>query len=290
MASARNRSRRSDGLVRGSIHRFIEADGPSHSRSFAFQSMFVLLSGFIGLMGLAGVLGIDVLRSTIEELLLGLSPGPAGAVLEEAVRRGFGVIGALLGLGAAITSGTLAMAQFQRSANRLLGNEEDRPTVRRYVVGLLLALSSGVLLASGALILAGGEALVAGAGAEVGSLWEVVRWPLGVVVAGLAILLLYWVAPQGRPGSRGSMLVGSAVAIVLWIGFTGLLSLYFSMSDQVARTYGPLVGIVALLLWCGLSSLALHVGFAVTAELGGGTVGTRTVTIPEPAGARRSAG
>jgi hypothetical protein len=46
--------RRAEGVIRGSIRRFVEADGPSHSRAFAYHSMFVLLSGFIGVIGLAG--------------------------------------------------------------------------------------------------------------------------------------------------------------------------------------------------------------------------------------------
>ncbi len=246
--------------------------------------MFVVLSGFIGVVGLAGVLDIEALRGTVQELMVRLSPGPAGRVLEQAIQQGSsGGTAALLGLGAAVTAGTLAMAQFQRSANRLLGNEEDRPALRRYAVGLLLALTSGVMLAAGALILAGGGALAAGTG--VGELWGIIRWPLGVIVAGLAILLLYRVAPQVRPGTGPAMLVGSAVAIALWIAFTALLALYFALSDQSTQTYGPLVGIVALLMWTGLGSLALHAGFAVTAELAGRRAGSSrgTVRVPEPA-------
>jgi hypothetical protein len=40
-------------LARSSVKRFREADGTSHVRALAYQSMFVLLSGFIGLVGLA---------------------------------------------------------------------------------------------------------------------------------------------------------------------------------------------------------------------------------------------
>jgi hypothetical protein len=39
-------------LARSSVKRFREADGTSHVRALAYQSMFVLLSGFIGLVGL----------------------------------------------------------------------------------------------------------------------------------------------------------------------------------------------------------------------------------------------
>jgi hypothetical protein len=47
--------RRQDGgeLAISSVKRLRDADGTSHVRALAYQSMFVLLSGFIGLVGLA---------------------------------------------------------------------------------------------------------------------------------------------------------------------------------------------------------------------------------------------
>ncbi|HEX5948015.1 MAG TPA: YhjD/YihY/BrkB family envelope integrity protein, partial [Actinomycetota bacterium] len=190
-----------------------------------------------------------------------------------------------------VTTGTLAMAQFQRSANRILGIEGERPAVRRLLVALLLVFTSGVLLAGAALILAGGSAIAEGAGWGPDAVWETLRWPLGIVVAGLAILLLYRLAPLSRPGSRAAMLAGASAAIVLWLALTGVLALYFALSDRSTQTYGPLVGIVAILLWTGLTSLALHVGFAVTAELAEeGRDPDRTVTVPERAAARSVSG
>jgi uncharacterized BrkB/YihY/UPF0761 family membrane protein len=54
---------------------------------------------------------------------------------------------------------------------------------------------------------------------------------------------------------------------VLWTVFTLLLSLYFAMSTTTTRTYGPLLAVIALVLWSGLTSLALHLGTATTIEL-----------------------
>jgi uncharacterized BrkB/YihY/UPF0761 family membrane protein len=47
--------------------------------------------------------------------------------------------------------------------------------------------------------------------------------------------------------------------------FSLALGLYFSVSSSAA--YGSLLSVIALLLWSSLSSLALHLGLAVTAEL-----------------------
>jgi uncharacterized BrkB/YihY/UPF0761 family membrane protein len=48
---------------------------------------------------------------------------------------------------------------------------------------------------------------------------------------------------------------------------TGLLALYVVKSGSFGTTYGPLTGIVALLLWANLSSVALFLGVAFAAQL-----------------------
>jgi uncharacterized BrkB/YihY/UPF0761 family membrane protein len=48
---------------------------------------------------------------------------------------------------------------------------------------------------------------------------------------------------------------------------TVALALFFQWSSTFGQTYGPLAGIVALMIWALLSSLALLYGAAVAAQL-----------------------
>ena len=69
----------------------------------------------------------------------------------------------------------------------------------------------------------------------------------------------------------------------LWVAFTGPLSLYFSLVSD-SSPYGPLLAIVALMLWM-LGSLALAVGMATAAELSDPRSPKErgeVVTFPEP--------
>jgi YihY family inner membrane protein len=271
-------------FARSSVKRFWEADGTSHARALAYQSMFVLLSGFIGLVGLASEFDLPRVRGIVEEMADTLSPGPSGRLLQEAASQGAsgGRTVMLLGLLAAVLAGTLAMAQVERSANRLAGRFEDRPFGQRYGVAFVLALSAGVLLAAGGLALAGGRAISEGLGWERAALpvWTVVRWPLGVAVTAVGVYLLFRTAPRERIGSPMALAVGTAAAVVLWFLFTVALGLYFSLSSSSA--YGPLLSLIALLLWSSLSSLALHLGVAVTAELAVGESRSEgLVRVPE---------
>jgi YihY family inner membrane protein len=267
--------------------RFRAADGTSHTRALGYQSTFVLLSGFIGIVGLASVLDIASLRRTVEQISTWISPGPSSRLLQEAARQGAsgGATATVVGLVAALAASTLAMAQVERSANRVFGSSVDRPGVRRYVVAFLLAISAGMLFITGMVVLAGGSSISQGAGLSGGvrTAWEVLRWPIGVVVAAIGIYLLYRFAPRERFATRSALSAGTFVAVVLWAAFTGGLAVYFAVSGTSNATYGPLLSIVALLLWSGLTSLALHLGLSVAAEVHANSPHRRVVEVPDVA-------
>lgn len=254
--------------------RFRAGDGTTHVRALAYQSVFIALSGFIGLVGLANVLDVEQLRGVVGEMGRSLLSGSSGRLLQETIRQGSheGSTAAIVGLTAAALAGTLAMAQLERSANRLAGSNVDRPGLLRYAVAVALALTVGSLLVAGALILGGGGALATGFGwsGDAGTVWAVIRWPLGIAVVAIATFLLFRLAPRSRITSRSSLLVGTIVAVILWVVFTALLTAYFALrSDAGTNPYGPLLAVIALLLWAMATSLAFHLGLSTAYEWAG---------------------
>ena len=272
------------GVASRTFRRFRDADATNHARALAYQSSFVIISGFIGMVGLASVLDIEALRRTVVEMSKTLAPGPAGRLLEDAASQGAsgGARAMVLGLGSALIGMTFAMAQVERSGNRIAGRNEDRPAGRRYGVAAVLALTAGVAMALGALVLAGGESIARGFGwDEAATLWSVVRWPLGVALLGIAVYVLFRVAPDGPIASPRGLMAGTVVALVLWVVFTLGLAIYFSVSSGSEQTYGSLVTVIALLLWAGATSTALHVGLAVAAAWEPGAGADGVVSVPE---------
>jgi YihY family inner membrane protein len=267
--------------------RFLHADGTSHMRALAYSTMFVMISGFIGLLGLASLLDVEEVRGVVVELGKRLSPGPSGDLIEEAARSGarHATAAAIIGLAAAVISGTIAMAQIERTGNRLVGSDRDRRLVPRFVIAFVLAVTAGLVFAAGGMALGAGRAIPTGTGwsDELRGAWSVARWPVGVLVVSVAILLLFRFAPRSSLGPWRSLIWGTVVAVVLWVAFTGLLSLYFSLSSD-STPYGPLLSIVALLLWSMLGSFALGLGMATSAELSHARrpEDEHVVTIPEP--------
>ena len=205
--------------------------------------MLVVIPGLIALVGLASLLHFAEIRSTVQHLVEMLSPGPSGKLLTEAAAQGAsgGATAAIVGLVAALIAGMFAVAQVERSANRLSGLDHDRPTAKRYGLAFLLAIPVGILLSAGVVLIGAGGPVVDGLGLEGGArvVWEVARWPLGLLVAAAGIMLLLRVAPVRRLGSTRHLMAGTAIAVVLWGVFTGLLSLYFALSNSTSQTYGP---------------------------------------------------
>jgi YihY family inner membrane protein len=287
-------------LLKDSFLRFRAADGFSHSRALAFQVMLTLLPFVIAVVGLATALQVDELRQVLTQTVDRLAPGPAGQIFTTAIRQGAksaargGVFAVLVGAAAAIVSATLAMGQIERGANRLYGIEQDRPTTQKYWNGFKLACTAGVLTVVAFMIIVSGDDLAKGVGLSgvVKGLWTVLQWPLSIGFVVVAFALLFKAAPRRHQPSWSWLAVGSGMSVLLWFVFTGLLALYLDLSSGTfGRTYGPLTGIIAILLWTFLTSLAIYLGLAFAAQLEAVRAGVpqpRTGEQANPTGGRRA--
>ena len=78
------------------------------------------------------------------------------------------------------------------------------------------------------------------------------------------------------------MLVNSVVALLLWLVFSLALSGYLGSSSGFGTVYGPLTGIMALLLGSQLTALALLFGVAVGAQLEAVRAGQSEAVATDP--------
>ena len=261
-------------LLSDSFARFRSADGFSHSRALGYQITLTALPALIASVGLAAVIDWGGLRQALKSFLVAMAPGQAGEVFTKALEQGSESGGNALGLGliAALVSGTFAMAQIERGANRIYGIEEDRSTAQKYLLGFLLAITAGLLnLAAFVVLVAGPSIADAGkAGGWSDSLltaWQIARWPVGILLAIGGFALLFKRSPKRNQPPAPWLALGSAVSILLWFVFTGALGLYLTASSGFGETYGPLSGMIGVLLWAFLSSVAFYLGLAFAAQL-----------------------
>jgi YihY family inner membrane protein len=262
-------------LLMDAVTRFRAADGFSHSRALAFQVTLTLLPALIAVVGFAAALGQEDFTRVVRDTIRDVTPGAPGEILTEALRHGSesghesGETALAAGGLAAILSGTSAMGQVERGANRIYGVERDRPFVWKYLRALGLALTAGVLALLSLVVLMGGaavrDALDLGSGFD--AAWRILRWPLGVALAVASVALLFEHAPRRRQPEASWLVFGAGVAAVLWLAFMGVLALYMDATDSFGATYGPIAGTIGVLLWTFLTSIALFLGLAFAAQL-----------------------
>lgn len=277
-------------LVADAYERMRLADGFSHARSLAFMTSLVLVQGTIAVVGLAAALGNSDIGDAIVRVIHDAVPGPAGDVLTAAVdqARTAGAsqryLALLLGSVGALISATSAMGQLERGLNRLYGVEEDRPTLQKYSRAFLLAITAGGLGGLAFLALAFGRSVGQALDNDsLSSAWSVLRWPLALGLLVAMVALLFKLAPRRRQPAWSWLAFGATVSVGLLFLVTLGLGLMFQVSTSFGDTYGPLAGIMALLLWALLAAIGLFLGAAVAAQLEAVRAGARAPQDAEKA-------
>ena len=200
-----------------------------------------------------------------------LPPGTQAVVGDFLVRRGttiwkyslLGALGTLLG-------GSQVMKLLMEGIHLIYDDEERIGFLQRQVRGLLL------LLITMAPILAAGILGVFGRPLRhwlTGQLWKnapvhgmwLVFFPLvAMILAMLALTVIYWVARPQEKHLR-QVLPGAAVATLLWWAVNAMFGFYVRrMPPNVV--YGGLGAVIGLLVWMQISAVIVFFGAAWNAE------------------------
>jgi YihY family inner membrane protein len=271
-------------LVRDAFVRFRYGDGFSHSRALGFQLCLAVVPFLIALSGLATDLGAVQGGRIVADTVLALTPGASEALvtdllMEDDRTEDAGEVALALGLLTGLVALTSAMSQIERGANRIYGVERDRPVLLKYTRSALLTLLAGVPALLGFLLLVAGGPMGDSVqrhfawGGTAHAVWDIVRWPLSLVLTVGAVGLLFRHAPRRRQPGLSWLLVGAALSTALWWLASLLLAGYVRLSDGFGATYGPLTAMMALLLWANLTGIALFLGLAFAAQLEAQRVG-----------------
>jgi YihY family inner membrane protein len=268
-------------LLRDAFVRLRVADGFSHARSLAYATSLVFVQATIALVGLASALG-ETSNDLIVRTWKAALPGPAGDLLTQAVaqahhagasHRWGGLVFGLLGT---IITGCTLLGQVERGMNRIYGVEQDRSTLEKYGLALLLTLTAGAFTIGAFTLLAFGHSIGDSIHNHlVNRIWDIARWPAAILLVTSATTLIFRYSPRRRQPGLSWMAFGAAVSSVIWLAATLGLGAFFSISKSFGETYGPLAGIVALLLWAFLAATALLFGAATAAQLEAVRAGSR---------------
>ena len=292
-------------LLRQAFARFRYGDGFSNARAFALQLALATVPLVIAGSGLASAIGAESVAQVVAQTVVAVSPGtgdellasvvdrdpgpvvPGGDGDDDPLREDIGELAVALGLGTALLAMTSAMAQLERGANRIYGIERDRPALRKYARAGLLALGAGGALGVGLMLVIAGGPFGAAIeevydwGATARTVWDVARWPVGLAALFVAVTLLFRFAPRRRQPGLSWLALGAGLTVTLWMVASGLVAGYVAISGDFSDTYGPLAGIMALLLWATVTGVALLFGLAVAAQLESVRAGMGDPLLPD---------
>ncbi|WP_034623434.1 YihY/virulence factor BrkB family protein [Cellulomonas sp. URHE0023] len=213
------------------------------------------------ILDIVGDVGPKSAVETIEPILTRLTEAPAAGVTF------------VVGLVVALWSASGYVAAFSRGMNRVYDIDEGRPIWKLRPV--LLAVTIGLVLVAVAVVAA--AVLSGGVARSIGSIvglsdtavtvWDIVKWPVVVLLVVTAIALLYHWAPNVRQPKFRWLSPGALVAVIVWVLASVALGVYVTTFGNYEKTYGSLAGVIVFLLWLWITNLALMFGAELDAEL-----------------------
>ncbi|KPC59536.1 YihY/virulence factor BrkB family protein [Streptomyces chattanoogensis] len=244
--------------------------------SLTYYSVLALLPSVIVTVSLIGLADPSATAQLINQASA-LAPAGSSATVHHALivmahqhTAAWVVVGGALV--SALWSSCSYLAVFRRALHAMHRTKDDRPPWRKapriiataLVLMALLISSAVVLLVSGPIARAAGRALGLGEAGE--ATWNLLKWPLLLLLATVLAMVLF---RSGPPSSRGVRRAapGGIVAVLLWLVSSAGFSAYVSYVGTFNRLYGSLAGPVVFLIWLWFSHLSLLSGAQFNVEL-----------------------
>ena len=264
------------GVIRRTITEFIDDDLNDRAASLTYYGILSIFPGLLVIVAVVGLAGPGPTTTVLANIET-LAPGPSRDIVAAGVselrnnQSAAGVV-ALIAVGIAFYSATSYVGGFMRAANAIFDVPEGRPLWKTVpiqiavtaVTGIFLAISAISVFFTGQLSQIGGRAL--GLEQQTIHVFDIAKWPVLVVGAGMMINLLYWAAPNARQGWRW-ITPGTVLAVVVWVGVSVGFAVYIAHYASYNKTYGALGGVIIFLVWLWLTNVAILLGAEFDAEI-----------------------
>jgi membrane protein len=241
----------------------------------AYYFFLALFPALLFMVALISFLPFQNLMDALTTLLGRVAPGDVMSILTDQIAKiaedkNSGLL--TLGMLGTIWSTSSGMTAIIDSLNQAYDIQEGRPwwKVRLIAIGLTVSLAVFIVLST-ILVLAGPA--IAERIADwfhLGSVftwtWKIIQWPVVFALVSVAIAMVFYFAPDAE-----QMFVwitpGSILATILWLGSSLGFRIYVTNFAAYNATYGAIGGVIVLMLWLYVSSLAILVGAELNAEI-----------------------
>jgi membrane protein len=260
-------------------------------------TFFVLLAIFPGIAALVAIYGLFADPSSIGQHLNDLSgvlPGGATEVIGDQLTRltsqprsqlGFALV---FGVAVSLWSTNAGMRALFDALNVVYGEKEQRSFGRLNAISLAFTLGALIFMVLALSAIAILPLALGYLGLSFGAEWLVAlgKWPLLLVTIAFGIALIYRYGPSRKAPQWRWVSWGSALAAVLWLATSVLISWYAGNFGNYDKTYGSLGAAVGLMTWMWLSFVVILIGAELDAEMEHQTARDTTSGSPKPLGSR----
>jgi membrane protein len=252
-----------------------EDDVTGYAAQLAYYFLFSLFPFFLFLTALLGYIPIPNLMDQIMDLLGQVLPGDALRLVQSNVKTLVSQQhGGLLSFGIilALWTASSAIAAISDALNRAYGVQEGRPfwRVRGAAILLTIGLSLFIVVSMALLIfgpqIGGWLADKIGLGEAFSVFWNIVRWPVIVVLMILAMAFLYYFTPDVEQDWKW-ITPGSVFAVVGWLIVSLGFAYYVNNFASYNATYGSIGAVIVLLIWMYLTGLLILIGGEINSEI-----------------------
>jgi membrane protein len=258
---------------------------------YSLLAIFPAIAAFVSLYGL-------VADASIIDVHLSLAAGilPAGAVdilhdeIAKLTAKGDArlSLGFMTGLAVALWSANAGMKAIIDALNVVYDEKEKRGFVKLNLVSLLFTVVAilALMVALAAIVVAPIVFSAMGLSSLSSRAIVVVRWPLLLVLATVALAAIYRYGPSRREARWQWLSVGSVAAAVGWLISSVLFSWYIAHFGAYNAMYGSLGAAVGMMMWMWISAIVIMLGGELNAEIEHQTAHDSTVGAEKPLGRR----
>ena len=238
---------------------------------YSLLAIFPAVAAFVSLCGLvADASTIDAHLS----LASGIFPGGAVDILQEQITKLVAKSEAKLSLGfitglAVALSANAGMKAIIDALNVVYDEKEKRSFLKLNLVSLLFTLVAilSLMIALAAIVIAPIIFSIIGLSSLLSLAIVVLRWPLMLVLAAVALAAIYRYGPSRREARWEWLSVGSATAAIGWLISSVLFSWYIANFGAYNATYGSLGAAVGMMMWMWISAIVILLEGELNAEI-----------------------
>jgi membrane protein len=242
--------------------------------ALTYYAVLSIFPGLLVVLSLLGLLGTQA--KPLVDNLTKAAPSNVQQLIKPVtanLQNGHGAAGAaaIIGLVLAVWSASSYIAAFMRAANVVYDVPEGRPFWKTTPIRIGVTVLIMVLLVASALmvVVTGGLAShvgqVLGIGPAAVTVWDIAKWPVLLIIVGLMISILYWVAPNAKRGFQW-VSPGGVLAVAAWLVASGLFAVYVANFSHYNKTYGSIAGVIVFLIWLWITNIAILFGAEFNAE------------------------